>query len=70
MRNCCWNSEEEKKKRRNAEIELQLRRDRRDARREIKILLLGKQRLDFCPETISFRIFIFELHEDYDVKYL
>lgn len=39
---CCLSEEAKEQKRINDEIERQLRRDRRDARRELKLLLLGK----------------------------
>ncbi|XP_043577246.1 guanine nucleotide-binding protein G(q) subunit alpha [Chiloscyllium plagiosum] len=38
---CCLSEEAKESKRINAEIERQLRRDKRDARRELKLLLLG-----------------------------
>jgi len=38
---CCYSPEERENKRINAEIERQLRKDKRDARRELKLLLLG-----------------------------
>ncbi|XP_069786555.1 guanine nucleotide-binding protein G(q) subunit alpha isoform X2 [Narcine bancroftii] len=38
---CCLSEEAKEAKRINAEIERQLRRDKRDARRELKLLLLG-----------------------------
>lgn len=38
---CCLSEEAKESKRINAEIEKQLRRDKRDARRELKLLLLG-----------------------------
>lgn len=38
---CCLSEEAKESKRINAEIDKQLRRDRRDARRELKLLLLG-----------------------------
>ncbi|XP_004713879.1 guanine nucleotide-binding protein subunit alpha-14 [Echinops telfairi] len=38
---CCLSAEEKESQRINAEIERQLRRDRKDARRELKLLLLG-----------------------------
>lgn len=42
MANCCCLSAEEKESQRiSAEIERQLRRDKKDARRELKLLLLG-----------------------------
>lgn len=39
---CCQSDEAREQKRINAEIEKQLRRDKRDARRELKLLLLGE----------------------------
>ncbi|XP_007524874.1 guanine nucleotide-binding protein subunit alpha-11 [Erinaceus europaeus] len=41
MMACCLSDELKESKRINAEIEKQLRRDKRDARRELKLLLLG-----------------------------
>ncbi|XP_072007012.1 guanine nucleotide-binding protein subunit alpha-14 isoform X2 [Engystomops pustulosus] len=41
MAGCCLSAEEKESQRINAEIERQLRRDKRDARRELKLLLLG-----------------------------
>ncbi|KAE8633137.1 hypothetical protein XENTR_v10001794 [Xenopus tropicalis] len=41
MAGCCLTAEEKESQRINAEIEKQLRRDKRDARRELKLLLLG-----------------------------
>uniref|UniRef100_A0A8C1IMH5 Guanine nucleotide-binding protein subunit alpha n=2 Tax=Cyprinus carpio TaxID=7962 RepID=A0A8C1IMH5_CYPCA len=41
MMACCLSEEAKESKRINAEIERQLRRDKRDARRELKLLLLG-----------------------------
>ena len=38
---CCLSEEAKESKRINAEIEKQLRKDKRDARRELKLLLLG-----------------------------
>ena len=43
---CCLSEEQQEQKRINAEIERQLRKDKRDARRELKLLLLGK----FCTD--------------------
>jgi len=48
---CCLSEEAKEQKRINQEIERQLRRDKRDARRELKLLLLGeykKNNLQFC----------------------
>ena len=42
---CCLSEEQQEQKRINAEIERQLRKDKRDARRELKLLLLGKLKL-------------------------
>lgn len=39
---CCLSEEAKEQKRINQEIEKQLRRDKRDARRELKLLLLGE----------------------------
>ncbi|KAG7253765.1 hypothetical protein CRUP_011092 [Coryphaenoides rupestris] len=40
---CCLSEEAKEARRINDEIERQLRRDKRDARRELKLLLLGRQ---------------------------
>ncbi|KAJ9601134.1 hypothetical protein L9F63_000713, partial [Diploptera punctata] len=45
---CCLSEEAKEQKRINQEIERQLRRDKRDARRELKLLLLG-----LCVEDIG-----------------
>lgn len=53
---CCLTAEAKEQKRINAEIERQLRRDKRDARRELKLLLLGKWMISplyqFMPDVI------------------
>ena len=41
---CCLSEEAKEQKRINQEIEKQLKKDKRDARRELKLLLLGKCR--------------------------
>ena len=41
---CCLSEEQKEQKRINAEIERQLRKDKRDARRELKLLLLGNKK--------------------------
>ncbi|XP_015704679.1 guanine nucleotide-binding protein subunit alpha-14 isoform X1 [Coturnix japonica] len=41
MAGCCLSADEKESQRISAEIERQLRRDKRDARRELKLLLLG-----------------------------
>ena len=45
---CCLSEEQKEQKRINAEIERQLRKDKRDARRELKLLLLGKNYENLC----------------------
>lgn len=45
---CCLSEEQKEQKRINAEIERQLRKDKRDARKELKLLLLGKYNVLFC----------------------
>lgn len=54
---CCLSEEAKEQKRINQEIERQLRRDKRDARRELKLLLLGKK-INFY---LSFEIYNFIL---------
>ena len=44
---CCIPDELKEQKRINQEIERQLKRDKKDARRELKLLLLGKLDLQF-----------------------
>ena len=39
---CCLSDEAKEQKRINQEIEKQLKKDKRDARRELKLLLLGR----------------------------
>ena len=50
---CCLSEEQKEQKRINAEIERQLRKDKRDARRELKLLLLGKSLLAFEKVNVS-----------------
>ena len=57
---CCLSEEAKEQKRINQEIERQLRRDKRDARRELKLLLLGEQNTSF---TIFFLTFHSQLSE-------
>ncbi len=47
---CCLSEEAKEQKRINQEIEKQLRKDKRDARRELKLLLLGKFSFTFYPQ--------------------
>lgn len=54
---CCLSEEQKEQKRINAEIERQLRKDKRDARKELKLLLLGKTKkfsmfLSISPPSI------------------
>lgn len=42
---CCLSEEAKEQKRINQEIEKQLKKDKKDARKELKLLLLGEQKL-------------------------
>ena len=55
---CCLTEEAREQKRINTEIEKQLARDKRNARRELKLLLLG----EFGPgqSSISFHLAVLE----------
>ena len=44
---CCLSEEAKEQKLINQEIEKQLKKDKRDARRELKLLLLGENRWNF-----------------------
>lgn len=50
---CCLSEEAKEARRINDEIERQLRRDKKDARRELKLLLLGTR--CFCVTLPNFR---------------
>ena len=52
---CCLSEEQKEQKRINQEIEKQLRKDKRDARRELKLLLLGKYLVVFLVACIACR---------------
>jgi hypothetical protein len=58
---CCLSEEQKEQKRINAEIERQLKKDKRDARRELKLLLLGKPNsftrclIFFTPMSFNYR---------------
>ena len=52
---CCLSEEQKEQKRINAEIERQLRKDKRDARKELKLLLLG-ERKHFIVTFHSFEV--------------
>lgn len=54
MMECCLSEEAKEQRRINQEIERQLRRDKRDARRELKLLLLGE--LSISLDCFSFNI--------------
>ena len=43
MMACCMTDEQREQRRINQEIERQLKKDKRDARRELKLLLLGEE---------------------------
>jgi len=65
---CCLSEEAKEQKRINQEIEKQLRKDKRDARRELKLLLLGKtRRLHSCRLRGDFDAdFVSRRRPDYD----
>lgn len=44
MAGCCMSAEEKERQRINQEIDKQLRKDKKDSRRELKLLLLGETR--------------------------
>ena len=46
MMACCMTDEQREQRRINQEIERQLKKDKRDARRELKLLLLGEGATD------------------------
>jgi hypothetical protein len=52
---CCLSEEAKEQKRINQEIEKQLKKDKKDARKELKLLLLGEQNL---YESIVINLFI------------
>ncbi|MED6283124.1 hypothetical protein CHARACLAT_005547 [Characodon lateralis] len=51
---CCLSEEAKEARRINDEIERQLRRDKRDARRELKLLLLETNGTDHLNQMKSF----------------
>ena len=60
---CCLSEEQKEQKRINAEIERQLRKDKRDARRELKLLLLGEfWRVFSCSADHIWNISVLELN--------
>ena len=58
---CCLSEEQQEQKRINAEIERQLRKDKRDARRELKLLLLGKFNID--RQILSFNLYFIIIYQ-------
>lgn len=50
---CCLSEEAREQKRINQEIEKQLQRDKRNARRELKLLLLGQLPLPSSSSSYS-----------------
>ena len=58
---CCLSEEQKEQKRINAEIERQLRKDKRDARKELKLLLLGNIAIAI-KNLVFFIQFIYVLH--------
>lgn len=57
---CCLSEEQKEIRRINAEIEKQLKQDKRNQRRELKLLLLGEHGICF---TRTHSYFILNLHE-------
>lgn len=55
---CCLSEEQKEQKRINAEIERQLRKDKRDARKELKLLLLGENFIISNSMFSTFHIYI------------
>ncbi|MBN3297824.1 GNA11 protein, partial [Amia calva] len=62
---CCLSEEAKEARRINDEIERQLRRDKRDARRELKLLLLGPQRDAQAAREFILKMFV-DLNPDSD----
>ena len=56
MMACCMTDEQREQRRINQEIERQLKKDKRDARRELKLLLLGECIYFIC--TGQCRVFL------------
>ena len=54
---CCLSAEAREQKQINREIEKQLRLDKKNQRRELKLLLLGKNNFFFFQRFV-FRVFI------------
>lgn len=67
---CCMSEEAQEQRRINMEIEKQLKKDKKDARRELKLLLLGTLNFSFFPLfCLIYReavFFCFALHQYYN----
>ena len=53
LENCCKSHEEIEAKKLNEQIERELRRHKKDSRRELKLLLLGKFMISICQIFLS-----------------
>lgn len=53
MAGCCMSAEEKERQRINQEIDKQLRKDKKDSRRELKLLLLGETRFAYCQKNVK-----------------
>lgn len=58
---CCLSEEAREQKRINQEIERQLRKDKRDARRELKLLLLGEFNHWFTEKFFFYYFYLYEM---------
>jgi len=47
MAGCCMSADEKERQRINQEIDKQLRKDKKDSRRELKLLLLGEGHVQY-----------------------
>jgi len=61
---CCLSDEAKEQKRINQEIEKQLRKDRRDARRELKLLLLGMFAVRYDGGNMESISFLHDVYEE------
>ncbi|GAB0207916.1 guanine nucleotide-binding protein G(q) subunit alpha [Grus japonensis] len=53
---CCLSEEAKEARRINDEIERQLRRDKRDSRRELKLLLLVKGKRNYRDQDVPMKL--------------
>lgn len=66
---CCLSEEAKEQKRINQEIERQLRRDKRDARRELKLLLLGNYSfINFGKQKMYIFLFFISIKISFIIK--